>query len=239
MRICAIHQPNFLPRLSALAKILSADVWVVLDDVQFCRRDYQHRAKLAPMESPEAWRWLTLPVHLPQGQRTEIRRVELADPCESARRVSCVLARELGGGPMWPALRPCLVEVVTRLRESKLLHEVAELSTRKLLEIAGWQGEIVRSSDFDVTPERSARLAYLTRAVQADTYLCGTGGRRYLDESAFTRIGVAVEYFDTPSWLTPEVWTSGKGLSAVCALAHREPHEARTLSTRCSRMGTS
>jgi hypothetical protein len=34
-RRCAIHQPNFLPRLSTLAKIYAADVWVVLDDVQF------------------------------------------------------------------------------------------------------------------------------------------------------------------------------------------------------------
>jgi hypothetical protein len=41
--LCAIHQPNFFPRLSTLAKLFTADIWVVLDDVQFARRDYQHR----------------------------------------------------------------------------------------------------------------------------------------------------------------------------------------------------
>jgi hypothetical protein len=81
-RICAIHQPNFLPRLSTLAKIMAADVWVVLDDVQFCRRDYQHRARLARSASPGAWIWLTLPVHLPEGQRT--------DSACSARRPAAV-----------------------------------------------------------------------------------------------------------------------------------------------------
>ncbi|MFE7111305.1 WbqC family protein [Streptomyces sp. NPDC057575] len=40
--VCAIHQPNLLPRLSTVAKILAADVWIVLDDVQFARRDFQH-----------------------------------------------------------------------------------------------------------------------------------------------------------------------------------------------------
>ncbi|MEV8399494.1 WbqC family protein [Streptomyces niveus] len=39
-----MHQPNLFPRLSMLAKLYAADCWIVLDDVQFTRRDYQHRA---------------------------------------------------------------------------------------------------------------------------------------------------------------------------------------------------
>jgi WbqC-like protein family len=45
--LCAIHQPNFFPRLSTLAKLFTADIWVILDDVQFTRRDYQHRCLVA------------------------------------------------------------------------------------------------------------------------------------------------------------------------------------------------
>ena len=44
----AIHQPNFLPRLSTLAKVCAADIWVILDDVQFSRRDYQNRCSRPP-----------------------------------------------------------------------------------------------------------------------------------------------------------------------------------------------
>jgi len=46
--LCAIHQPNFLPRLSTLAKLYTADTWIILDDVQFTRRDYQHPCYLTP-----------------------------------------------------------------------------------------------------------------------------------------------------------------------------------------------
>ena len=46
--LCAIHQPNFFPRLSTLAKLYAADIWISLDDVQFARRDYQHRCQVAP-----------------------------------------------------------------------------------------------------------------------------------------------------------------------------------------------
>ena len=67
--LCAIHQPNFLPRLSTLAKLYAADIWIILDDVQFTRRDYQHRCYLAPVaDACLPGCWLTLPVHLPGGR---------------------------------------------------------------------------------------------------------------------------------------------------------------------------
>ncbi|MFW6692959.1 WbqC family protein [Streptomyces sp. MAR4 CNX-425] len=50
--VCAIHQPNLFPRLSTLAKLYAADRWIVLDDVQFARRDYQHRARWRAGEIP-------------------------------------------------------------------------------------------------------------------------------------------------------------------------------------------
>jgi hypothetical protein len=87
--LCAIHQPNFLPRLSTLAKLYAADIWVILDDVQFTRRDYQHRCYLAP--APDALlpgRWLTLPVHLPGGRATLIRDARLAEPALTAKRTT-------------------------------------------------------------------------------------------------------------------------------------------------------
>lgn len=63
---CAIHQPNFLPRLSTLAKLYTADIWIILDNVQFTRRDYQHRCYLAPAADAQLpGRWLTIPATAP------------------------------------------------------------------------------------------------------------------------------------------------------------------------------
>ena len=87
--LCAIRQPNFLPRLSTLAKLYASDIWVILDDVQFTRRGYQHRCYLAPVaDAYLPGRWLTLPVHLPGGRATMIRDARLAEPALTARRTS-------------------------------------------------------------------------------------------------------------------------------------------------------
>ncbi|WP_394426267.1 WbqC family protein [Streptomyces sp. SGAir0957] len=57
---------DVFPRLSTLAKLFAADYWIVLD-VQFTRRDYQHRARLVDLDDPARQRWLTIPTRLPSG----------------------------------------------------------------------------------------------------------------------------------------------------------------------------
>jgi hypothetical protein len=49
-----------------------------------------------------------------------------------------------------------------------------------------------------LVPADPKRLADLTRAVGAATYLCGTGGSRYLDPQPFTVHGLTVQRFTPP-----------------------------------------
>src|SRR5689334_10245014 len=84
--LCAIHQPNLFPRLTTLAKLFAADYWIVLDDVQFNRRDYQHRARLAALDDPRRQRWLSLPTHLPDGRPTRTHDALMLDPDLARRR---------------------------------------------------------------------------------------------------------------------------------------------------------
>jgi hypothetical protein len=111
--------------------------------------------------------------------------------------------------------------VATEIQISNHLVDVTELSTRLLLENMGWSGAFVRSSTFNVRPERSARLADLVSSVGAAEYLCGTGGARYLDEAPFAEQGIVVRYVRMPDapalhehkqtsglwWLAAVKWT--------------------------------
>lgn len=234
MTTCATRQPNFLPRLSTVAKLLSADVWVVLDDVQFCRRDYQYRARLAHLEDPGVHQWLSLNVHLPSGRSTRIRDAVVIDAARCQRRVSGLLEQFYSRSEHWPRLSTTLAHVSDLIAETDRLHEIAELSTRVLLDALGWTGTVVRSSDLDARAERSTRLADLTRAVGADTYICGRGGARYLDPSGFDRLGLAVDYFGQPPWIDPATWEIGQRVSATWALA-----KYGTFSPTWSRLGYS
>ncbi len=214
--LCAIHQPNFFPRLSTLAKLYTADIWVVLDDVQFTRRDYQHRCRLAAPGDAAGHQWLTLPVHLPDGRATTISNVRIAEPCQ--RRVTRLLQQYYGRSPHWPAFQAVLGEVQAALGRSDRLADVSETSTRALLNMLNWPGLIHHSSQLLSHSGRSERLADLTCAVGARTYLCGTGGAKYLDPWPFAVHGLTAELFTTTQQEDRRVWRDHRRVSALRAL---------------------
>jgi WbqC-like protein family len=179
--VCAVHQPNFFPRLSTLAKLYAADVWVILDDVQFSRRDYQHRCYLPAAGAALPACWLTVPVHLPAGRATLIRDARIADPALAARRVRDLLRQYFRTSPHRAAIWGLLAEADDAVTSSIRVAESSERTTTALLEAVGWRGRICRSSGIAARTGRSERLADLTTAVSATAYLCGTGGSRYLD----------------------------------------------------------
>lgn len=203
-RVCAVHQPNLFPRWRTLAKLLAADTWVVLDDVQFCRRDYQHRTRLGHVNEPSDWQWLILPVHLPDGRGTVIRDVQMVDRPNSQRRVSNLARQYYRRSRGWQTLIADTVDRVSgEIGKTESLSRVAELSTRSLLRTYGWQGTTIRSSELARTTSirtgRSARLADLTRAVGCHEYLCGRSGRRYLEMLPFVENEISVSFFDLPA----------------------------------------
>jgi hypothetical protein len=222
---CAIHQPNFFPRLSTLTKLYVADCVVILDDVQFARRDYQHRCRLAPLNNPADWHWLSLSTHLPEGRATRINQARLVDTGRCRRKVEGTLLHGYGQSPYWPQVSDPLHDVLDLLDKTDLLADITITSTECLLDLLDWQGRIVKSSDMTASSERSERLADLTQAVGASEYLCGTGGMRYIEHAPFTARGLQVVPFCVPS--SGDVWGAATRLSGLWALMNVGPERLR------------
>ncbi|SRR6266566_3669373 len=198
---CAIHQPNFFPRLSTLAKLYAADVWVILDDVQFSRRDYQHRCYLPPVGTALPARWLTVPVHLPAGRATLIKDALIVDPDLAARHVRGLLRQYFRKSPHQAEISGLLADAEDAVASSSRVAEASERTTIALLKAVGWRGRICRSRDTAARTGRSERLADLTISVGATAYLCGTGGSRYLNPAPFAAQGLEVQFFTPPARL--------------------------------------
>ncbi|MFE9178101.1 WbqC family protein [Streptomyces sp. NPDC007126] len=226
--LCAIHQPNLFPRLTMLAKLFAADYWIVLDDVQFTRRDYQHRARLGILDEPDRRQWLTVPARLPHGRSTLIRDTLIDDPDRACRTTAGMLRQYYGASPYWPALEQALAPVLDAFGTGRTA-TVAETSTRALLGLLGWQGKILTSSDLPSPPGRSQRLADLSAITGARAYLCGIGGMTYLDPAPFVAEDIAVTPFRPP---TTGICSSGRSLSSLGALAALGPQEVATIMQR-------
>ena len=59
MTVVAIHQPQNLPWLGYFHKLDRADVFCLLDTVQYKKNEFQNRNRI---KTSQGWQWLTVPV---------------------------------------------------------------------------------------------------------------------------------------------------------------------------------
>jgi hypothetical protein len=217
-RLCAIHQPNFFPRLSTLAKLFTADAWIILDDVQFARRDYQHRCRLAAAHDSTARQWLMLPPPSRGPCHADQERL----PCRPSQGQASHGTAVAAVLPAHLSLEGCpgrLAPTLAAFDASDELASIAEQSTLAMPAAVGWPGVVYRSSDLAARAERSERLADLTCAVGANTYLCGSGGARYLDRWPFVIHGLSTALFTTPVSGNARIWHDARTITGLHALA--------------------
>lgn len=217
--IVCVHQPDFAPWMGFFERLVHADVWVVLDDVQFLRRGWHHRDRILGPDGP---RWLTVPVQKKGRYEQEIREVEIDDSEDWRRRHLATIAHAYARAPGREAglalLRSAYEAGHRRLMDLNLDVIVSFLER---LDLAP---EIVFASELGVAGRSSERLVGICRELGADGYLTGRGSRDYLDERLFHAAGIEVIWQD---YETPP-YDQGRpdfvpGLSALDALLHLGP----------------
>jgi WbqC-like protein family len=77
MRI-AIMQPGYLPWLGFFELMQNCDLFVVLDDVQYTKRDWRSRNRI---RTKEGWMWLTVPVLVKNRRGQHIRDTKINNDC--------------------------------------------------------------------------------------------------------------------------------------------------------------
>ena len=193
--IVAIHQPHFLPWLGYLHRMAQADLFVLLDHVQFERRNYQNRTMIR-MNGGE--QWLTVPV-VQRSQKERILEKEVDNQLEGAKAWGNVhrltLKHAYGRAGFFGTYASSLQRLLEARWERLVDLNIASLEL--LREAFGIKTRLVRSSELGVEGAKADLILNLCRATGADTLLAGMGGSRgYLDVEAFARAGVSITWHD-------------------------------------------
>jgi hypothetical protein len=190
--IVAAHQPSYLPWLGYLDKLARADLFVVMDDLQFEAANFQNRNRVKTNRGAQ---WLTVPVERgAQTDRIVDKRIDdtgLGGRHHWQRRAWRTLEIHYGAAPAFAAHARAFEAIYTRR-----WRWLVDLDLHVLELARAWYGittPVVRSSTLGLRGARSERLVDLCGRVGADTYLSGRGGSTsYLDLAAFERAGIAV-----------------------------------------------
>jgi hypothetical protein len=185
----AIHQPHYLPWLGYFDKLDSADLFILLDTVQFKKHEWQNRNRV---RTKDGWQWLTVPILDRFPER--IDQVEINVRTDWRRKHCQALRLHYGSAPYWaplgPELSALLQEPWTRLRELNVA--VLDLLCRHL----GITTPRRLASTMDAREEPTDRLVDLCRAGGGTVYLAGQGGAVYMDVGRFSRAGIRVQVQD-------------------------------------------
>jgi len=192
--LVAIHQPHYVPWLGYLDRMMKADLFIILDHVQFERRNYQNRTMMR-IEGEE--RWLTVPVI--QVSQKELIVDKRVDNTETGTRA--------WGPTHFKTLKYAYRKAPYFEMYEKRLSDILHASWDKLVDLdlamldflrEGFQitTTLKRSSEMRAEGAKSELLMNLCAEIgPGTTFLGGIGGsRRYLDVEAFRQAGVGVQW---------------------------------------------
>jgi hypothetical protein len=189
--ILSAHQPSYLPWLGYLDKMAKGDVFVVMDDLQYEKDNFQNRNRVKLNNGAG---WLTVPVE--RGSQSDRicdkRIIQGGNAKEHWQRKSWLTLRtHYGKAPYFAHYAEELEDLYTRPWQRLLdvdMH-VLELARRWL----GITTPVLTSSSLELVGQKTDRIIDMCKKVGARAYLSGKGGSTtYLDVDAMQRAGITV-----------------------------------------------
>lgn len=226
----AVHQPNYLPWTGFFHKMANCDIFVLLDNVQYPRREYCNRTLV---KTSQGACWMSLPV-VKNTIDQKISETRLFEPEKNLYRHWKTLRHCYARAPYWKNIEQKLEPLYEQPWEFLLSLNIELINAlRNLLGIS--TPMILSSSLGDSPAAKSGRIIHICRQLGANTYLSGKGAEAYNNSGEFTGAGIELRYQD---YVVPE-YLQGKGdfipgLSVLDLFAYEGP-ESRNIITNSNR----
>jgi hypothetical protein len=228
-RLVAIHQPNFFPWLGYFEKLARADVFVLLDHVQFQKKGGNWANRVQLLTGGDRAGWVTAPVDRSYHGTRPISEVAIDDTRPWRQKMLKTIVANYARAAHFEEAFPVVEELIGH--PSHRLAELNENAIRRLAgEIALPARPIVLSSSLEPAGSGTDLLIELVRAVDGDAYISGRGAEGYLEPGKFEAAGVELRMqdFDHPAY------PQGRGefvagLSVIDSLLHLGPEGTRQL----------
>ncbi|MDG6997014.1 MAG: WbqC family protein [Nitrososphaerota archaeon] len=182
-----IHQPMYFPYPGFFQKLSMSDVFVIMDDVQYDKR-FTNRNFILDPNGPTR---LTVPINKRQKFSPNMV-VEINNTMPWAQY-------------HWTKIHMCYAnakffklysDYFESLYKKKwdLLFDLDFETVKKVMEWLNIKIPIIRESELKIGGEGTQRLINVCKAIGADTYISGRGGKNYMDERLFESNNIKLEY---------------------------------------------
>ncbi len=207
--LIAIHQPQYLPWLGYLDKIDKADVFVILDNVQFKKNEWQNRNRI---KTTQGWQWITVPVLYKFPEK--INEVKINNNTNWSRKHLQALITNYSKSLYFADYKNFIEDIFSRnwdrlidinIEIIKFLINALELKTR-----------LVTTSDLKLREDPTERLIDICKTLGGEKYLAGRDGSKYINLEIFEEEGIEIIFQDFKHPVYNQLYAGFEpGMSAV------------------------
>ena len=169
-----IHQPEHFPYMGFFQKVQLAELFVVLDNVNYRKNYFQNRNKIKNLNGDDEW--ITVPV---EKKATSKNINEVQTSSESHWKVK--ILKKIKNNLNYDA---------SFIYCHKKLIDINMASINWAMSKLHMDQKIIFASSLNVSGQKSELLANILKKVGATEYISGPSGRDYLDMSFFKNIEV-------------------------------------------------
>jgi len=193
------HQPNYLPWLGYFHKMMSCDLFIIMDDVLLSRREITNKNKIKAVEGE---RLLSVPL---KRKKSLIKDAVIHNDVQWCVSHWGSLQTSYARASYWKQYKDFFAPIYEKpgerllelnLRLIHVVREILEIKTPMVLasEIPGIEGK------------KGERIISLCKQCNADVYLSGIGAKTYNDEAGFVKNNIRLVYQQFEHPVYPQVW---------------------------------
>lgn len=176
-----IHQPEHMPWLGFFHKISVADVYIVLDNVQYRRRYFQNRNKI---RTNKGWQWIIAPIEKSDRDSLLIKDVRIfREEVKCREKNTQSIYSCYSKAPYFETYWEDFEKIYSR--DYQLLIDLNLDLLHFFFAKLDIKPNIISASSLGVEGEKGDLMLNLCKAVGATTYISGISGREYLDAEQF------------------------------------------------------
>lgn len=190
-----IHQPDFLPYLGFFHRLLYADLFIILDDVQFLRKGgWHHRDRI---KTKDGAKWITLNVKK-ANLKAKINEITLNNEDGRDKKHLSLIYHSYHKSQFFNEVYPLIKNLYNEKYDN--LIEINLASIKLLLKLFDIKVNIEFSSQYEISTYSNQRLVELLQKVQATHYLSGIGTKDYFEPKPYKDASIEViwQKFDHP-----------------------------------------
>ena len=187
-----VLQPGYLPWLGFFDMLYKSEALVYHTDLQYDKCSWRNRNRI---RTKDGWAWLSVPVYIKGHSKDKILDIKIDNTKKWRKRHMNLVTENYKNAPFFERYIGNFEDIIKK--DWDFLVDLDFALINWLMDELHLKKKLIYSHDLSLNGQRSTyRLIKICKQLGADTYLSGSRGRNYIDDSMFMDEGLKLEYHD-------------------------------------------